>query len=75
MKHLSRFVRPGARRLKTADTGDHLAFENPDGTLTLVLVNTKAEDRNIKISCRNSLFSVSVKAKSFNTFNFNLSTR
>ncbi|MDR1683161.1 MAG: glycosyl hydrolase family 30, partial [Candidatus Symbiothrix sp.] len=71
IKHLSRFVVPGAYRLKTTDDGNHLAFENPDGTIVIVAVNKEETPKNIKIAYKNKIFSASIKAKSFNTFDFN----
>jgi len=67
MKHLSHFVLPGACRLKTSGGKDHLAFQNPDGTTVLVLVNTGVEDKKMTIAFSGRSVEVTIKAKSFNT--------
>jgi glucosylceramidase len=70
MKHLSRFVQPGAYRLKTNETDDHLAFLNPDGRITVMLVNTDTNEKVRRITVRNRRITLTVKPKSFNTILF-----
>jgi glucosylceramidase len=66
-KHISKFVRPGARRLQTTQNKDHLAFMNPDGQLVLLLVNTEAADRVCTVAIGDKRFRIEAKAKSINT--------
>lgn len=67
MKHVSHFVQPGAYRLKTSGGKDHLAFQNPDGTLVLVLVNTTEIEKNMTVNVSGKNMKILAKAKSFNT--------
>lgn len=68
MKHLSHYVLPGAKRLKTSEGSDHLAFINPDGEMVLMIVNTDEGDKNIKLSVDGKEALLNVKGKSINTF-------
>ncbi|WP_438479008.1 glycoside hydrolase family 30 protein [Oleiharenicola lentus] len=46
--HFSKFIRPGARRIissATIDTLQTTAFENPDGSLAVVVLNTNDKDQ------------------------------
>lgn len=66
MKHLSHYVRPGARRLATSE-GSHLAFRNADGSTVLLLVNTDGAAKTFTITLGAQQTTVTVQAKSFNT--------
>ena len=66
-KHVSQFVLPGARRLQTSESKDHLAFMNPDGEIILLLVNVAEVNREFNISIGKDMFKVDVRAKSLNT--------
>lgn len=70
MKHLSHFVKQGAYRVDTNGGNDHLAFVNPDGEVILLYVNVTKEDKIIKVMVKNKLLTTTIKANSFNTFNF-----
>ncbi|MDR1380186.1 MAG: glycosyl hydrolase family 30 [Tannerella sp.] len=70
MKHFSHFVLPGAFRLETSGGDDHLAFVNPDGKIVLILANRDENGRTVKVACENRVFSLPLKAKSFNTVTF-----
>lgn len=72
MRHVSGFVKPGAYRLKTNEKDDHLAFINPGGEIVVIVVNKDEKDENFRIAFRNKLINVDVKAKSFNTIQFNV---
>jgi glucosylceramidase len=71
MKHLSRFVKPGSRRLLTIGWDDALAFSNSNGTIDILLYNPYEVKRKIKIRVKNKCFEVKIQAKSFNSFNIN----
>jgi len=53
LAHASRFVRPGALRIDSTDTGgtgvDNVAFRNVDGSLVLIAVNSNARASAIRI--------------------------
>jgi glucosylceramidase len=49
--HLSRYVKPGARRLLCGSPRDHLdaaAFRNPDGTIATVLLNRGDQNHRLR---------------------------
>lgn len=51
MKHFSRFVPRGSRRLRTggAWTGSSVAFERPDGSIALVVGNLQGRERGLSL--------------------------
>jgi glucosylceramidase len=66
MKHLSHFVKPGAKLLKTEGSiNDLLAFQNPDKSIVLVLYCEKG--RSVKIRIGTKLMVSVFKPGSFNT--------
>ncbi len=70
MKHFSRFVRPGAVRLKLAGRWKNaLGFKNADGSIVLVLANigANAEAKNVSIRMGDEITRVSVPPHSFST--------
>ncbi|MBC8062774.1 MAG: glycoside hydrolase family 30 protein [Clostridiaceae bacterium] len=70
MKHFSHFVKLGAVRLGTKGhfTGNSLVFENPDGTVVLVINNGFKQERKITLKAKNKEITVILKPYSFNTF-------
>jgi len=73
MKHLSHFIKPGAKRLETVGQyEDALAFRNPDGTVVLVLYNNSDSEKSISIKVGEKGFLPSFKPYSFNTLVFML---
>ena len=70
MKHFSHFIKSGAIRLGTKGhfTGNSLAFENPDGTVVLVVNNGFKNDRKITLIVKDKEITVILKPYSFNTF-------
>ena len=68
LKHLGHFLLPGAVKLKTSGTKDHLAFMNPDGSIVLMIVNTEKIQRTITIGIDNKVAEITVKPNSFNTY-------
>jgi glucosylceramidase len=70
MKHLSAFVRPGARRVEsTSWTGyeNQLAFVNPDGSIVVVIQNDLAEPLPVRIRVGESVIAPTLPADSFST--------
>ncbi|MEG1371105.1 MAG: glycoside hydrolase family 30 beta sandwich domain-containing protein [Mucinivorans sp.] len=71
MKHLSRYVQRGARRVMiTDDQTNSLAFENPDGSVVVALYNSLDRQSSIKISVADQNFETTMDAESFNTLVF-----
>jgi glucosylceramidase len=70
MKHLSAFVRPGARRVQTVSWSGYenqLAFVNPDGCVVVVIQNDLAEPMPVRIGVGETLLAPILPADSFNT--------
>lgn len=70
IKHVSHFVRPGARRLDTASwTGyeNQLAFANPDGSVVLVIQNDLAEELPVRVLVGGRLIAPTLPPDSFST--------
>ncbi|HEY3396105.1 MAG TPA: glycoside hydrolase family 30 beta sandwich domain-containing protein [Armatimonadota bacterium] len=70
MKHLSRFVAPGARRicLRGPWTGNSLAFENPDGTVVVAVQNPHADARDFAFQGATGAVGGCLPPSSINTF-------
>lgn len=70
MKHLSHFVKEGARVLgvKGHWSANSLAFENPDGAVVLVVNNNLDYDRQFDYVYGEKVFSTKLKAHSLHTF-------
>jgi glucosylceramidase len=67
MKHLSHYVKPGARMLQINGAyQDALAFQNPDRSVVLVMFSEKAKQYRIKLG--EQMLMPQLKKGSFNTF-------
>lgn len=75
MAHLSKVIHPGANRIQsegTAEEGIHYsAFLNPNGSLSLVLLNETETDKEIKVKFGNEEFTHTAIAKSVNSYIWN----
>lgn len=71
MKHVSNFVLPGAYLLKSTDSANHLAFLNPNGKIVVIVVNGEEKEKQVTINYKNKIIELNLKAKSFNTLQFN----
>jgi len=74
-KHFSHYVKPGAKRILTAGWwGDKIAFENPDGSIVLVMGNSSGVSQTVALSVEgwlsNNTINVTLPPASFNTFVF-----
>lgn len=68
MKHLSHFVKPGAKRLPiTGEFTNLLAFVNPDRTIVIVTQNESPDERIVSFSVGKEVYGVKLKGDSFNT--------
>lgn len=68
MKHVSHFVKPGAKKIKTGGVNrEVLAFINPDKSIAIVLANRLNRDDQLKIRVDNQSYLVDLKANSFST--------
>jgi glucosylceramidase len=71
LKHVSHFVRTGARVLKTLSyTGyeNQLAFLNPDGSLVLVIHNDSTEEQTLEVLIGDRVLTATLPPDSFSTF-------
>ena len=70
MKHLSHFVKEGADLLSVKGhwTANSLAFENPDGSIVLVVNNNLDYDRQFAFVHGEKSFNAELKAHSLHTF-------
>lgn len=71
LKHVSHFVRPGARLVPTlsyAGYENQLAFRNPDGSLVLVMQNDTAQEMPVSILVGDQVVSPVLPADSLSTF-------
>jgi glucosylceramidase len=73
--HASRFVHPGAQRIESTETDaglDNVAFRNPDdGSLVLIVANSVAADRPVRVRCGDREFQLTVQGGSIATFVWN----
>ena len=68
LKHISHFVKPGARLLKTSgDLNDILVFRNPDQTTVIVIRNESSAGKTIVLKIGDKIIEPLLKADSFNT--------
>ena len=69
MKHLSHFVKPGAKLLETSgDFNNLLAFINKDQSVVVVVQNDSQDARTLNIKIGDKILSPTLEANSFNTF-------
>ena len=66
MKHLCHALNPGDYRLQTLGD-DILAFEHPDGTKAMVIVNREETSKPVSIKISDKYLNITLKPKSFNT--------
>ena len=68
--HLSKFVAPGAKRIKSDNRGDIItvAFRNPDGKLTLVAYNKSTSSKTFKARTGTKEFKYTMPGRSLVTF-------
>ena len=70
MKHISHFVKPGAKRIVTKGhwTSNSIVFENPNGEIIAIVGNAMDNDREFTLKHNGNSFSTVIKAHSVNTF-------
>lgn len=72
MKHVTRFVKPGAHLLATTGhwCGSSMAFANPDGSVAVIMNNALERERSATIQALGQTRTVTMAANSFNTLIF-----
>ncbi|WP_127530913.1 glycoside hydrolase family 30 protein [Paenibacillus kobensis] len=70
--HASKFVRSGAYRIESGPSDsegiEQVAFQNPDGSIVLVAMNSAAEERELRASLGEKSFSYKLPAGAAATF-------
>ena len=72
--HFSKFIRPGAKRLSTGSTANHLiatAFENTDGSIVVVALNDGDNDINYMLTLNTKTAQLSMPAHAIQTIILN----
>ncbi|WP_046247378.1 glycoside hydrolase family 30 protein [Hymenobacter terrenus] len=68
LKHLSHYVKPGAKRLQTQGRFNNLlAFVNPDKSIAIIAQNDSNQEKAIAIKVHNKLIHPLLEPNSFNT--------
>jgi glucosylceramidase len=70
MKHLSHYLRPGARRVETVSLTGYenlLAFENPDRSVVVVIQNDLADPLPVRVAVGGQVVAPTLPPDSFNT--------
>lgn len=68
MKHVSHFVKPGAKKLKIeGERKGLLSFVNPDGNVVVVISNETADEKIYPISIDGKVYAPKLAANSLNT--------
>ena len=72
MKHLSHYVRPGARKVETDGTfTDLLAFVNQDKSIVIALANEGLDSRTVSIRIGNRVYQPLLPPQSVSTIFIN----
>jgi glucosylceramidase len=72
--HFSKFIRPGAKRISTGTTSNHLkatSFMNTDGSLVIVAMNTSDDKLDYMLSINNKTSGLSMPAHAIQTIVLN----
>lgn len=68
MKHISRYVKPGAVYLGTSGSmGETMAFRNPDGSIVILAAEKTGEPRKVTIKAGKKTVQVNIPANSVST--------
>jgi glucosylceramidase len=71
IKHLSRFVKPGAKRLNTKSLTGYenlLVFGNPDHSVVIAMQNDLGQQLPVRVRVGDKVIASTLEADSFNTF-------
>ena len=72
MHHYAHYIQHGAHLLSYRGhlSGESTAYENPDGSIVVVMSNSMNSDRDITIAVHGENYAAHLTAHSFNTFIF-----
>jgi glucosylceramidase len=70
MGHLTKFVKPGARRIETNDNSAvrNVAWRNPDGSKALIAYNTTGSTQSVRVNWGGQSFTYALPAQTSATF-------
>ena len=70
MGHLTKFVKPGARRIETNDNSSvrNVAWRNPDGSKALIAYNTTGSTQSVRVNWGGQSFTYALPAQTSATF-------
>jgi len=70
MGHLTKFVKPGARRISSTDNASvkNVAWRNPNGSKALIAYNTTGSTQSVRVNWGNQSFTYSLPAQTSATF-------
>ncbi|GAB3456299.1 ricin-type beta-trefoil lectin domain protein [Actinophytocola sediminis] len=70
MGHLTKFVRPGARRISSTANGSvkNVAWRNPDGSKALIAYNTTGTTQDVRVNWGDQSFGYPLPARTSATF-------
>jgi glucosylceramidase len=70
MGHLTKFVKPGARRISSNDNASvkNVAWRNPDGSKALIAYNTTGSTQSVRVNWGTQSFTYSLPAQTSATF-------
>ncbi|MFZ4724851.1 MAG: glycoside hydrolase family 30 beta sandwich domain-containing protein, partial [Paludibacter sp.] len=74
---ISKFVKPGALRIKSLVTGSNLtatAFKNPDGTISVVTYNASSSGQTLKLVWNSKAVQFTIPASSTATYTWDANT-
>jgi glucosylceramidase len=70
--HASKFVFPGAHRIESSLSGagllSHVAFQNPDGSIALIVLNTSWDQKSFSVQSGEKTFSHTIPAGAVATY-------
>lgn len=67
IKHISHYVKPGAKYIKTDGNTETLVFKNPDGTVVVLTMEKEGKEKNIQINIDGKTVNAVIPANSINT--------
>ncbi len=67
MKHISHYVKPGARYIESPEGFEGLVFENPNGEVVVLYMELEGKDTTLELNIDSKPYSVAVAANSVNT--------
>ena len=71
MKHVSHYVTPGSKKIKTSGTyNDVLCFKSPNNQIIVIVGNQTSQDKVVKIKLNDIVYAPKLKANSINTLVF-----